>query len=261
MPCGTRINCRECPLWTPDLPDFMELPLTFFILLILFLAALVHSTLGFGTGLVAMPLLTLLVDVKTATPLVAFVIVTNTLIIMWGTWQSADWRSAWRLILASLAGIPVGLAALRSAPEGWIKSVLGILIILFSLYHLLRPQFSRLDQSQWAYFFGFLGGILGGAYNTNAPPIVIYGAMRRWSPARFRATLQGYFLPTSILIWLGHGAGGLWTGQVVYLYGLSLPLLFLAVLLGYRLNRYIPTVGFERLLYVTLIGLGILLVV
>ena len=41
--------------------------------------------------------------------------------------------------------------------------------------------------------FGFFAGILGGAYNTNGPPVVIYGSLRKWSPATFRATLQGYF--------------------------------------------------------------------
>ena len=32
----------------------------------------------------------------------------------------------------------------------------------------------------------------------NGPPLVIYGALRRWSPQHFRATLQGYFLPASL---------------------------------------------------------------
>ena len=239
----------------------MEFSPILLILSILFLATLVHSTLGFGTGLVAMPLLTLMIEVKTATALVAFVIMTNTLIITWGAWRSADWRSAWRLIVSSLVGIPVGLLMLRQAPEGVIKVGLGVVIILVSLYQLMQPQLKKLDQSRWVYFFGFLGGILGGAYNTNAPPIVIYGVMRRWSPARFRATLQGYFLPTSVLIWLGHGMSGLWSAEVLYLYSLTLPLLFLAVFLGYRLNHHIPATGFERLLHGALIGLGILLVV
>jgi hypothetical protein len=41
----------------------------------------------------------------------------------------------------------------------------------------------------------------------NGPPLVIYGALRRWTPERFRATLQGYFLPASgrprLTCWLG----------------------------------------------------------
>ncbi len=39
----------------------------------------------------------------------------------------------------------------------------------------------------------------------NGPPLVVYGGMRRWSPQHFRATLQGYFLPASVI-----GMAGYW---------------------------------------------------
>ena len=90
-------------------------------------------------------------------------------------------------------------------------------------------------------------------------PLVLYGALRRWPPQRFRATLQGYFVPTSALIWVGHGLTGLWTDRVVQLYVLALPVLVLAIALGTRLHRRIPAHRFERLLYLVLIGLGGLL--
>ncbi len=100
-------------------------------------------------------------------------------------------------------------------------------------------------------------GVLGGAYNTNAPPLVLYGVLRRWSPGRFRDTLQGYFVPANALIWIGHGLTGLWTVSVVKLYVLALPLVLLAIVLGTRLNQRIPADRFERFLYVIIIGLGL----
>jgi uncharacterized protein len=39
--------------------------------------------------------------------------------------------------------------------------------------------------------------VFGGAYGMNGPPLVVYRAMRRWSPPHFRAILEGYFLPAS----------------------------------------------------------------
>jgi uncharacterized membrane protein YfcA len=51
---------------------------------------------------------------------------------------------------------------------------------------------------------GLLAGILGGAYGINGPPLVIYGAKRRWSAQHFRATLQGYFLIASIVGIIGY---------------------------------------------------------
>ena len=44
-----------------------------------------------------------------------------------------------------------------------------------------------------------MGGLLGGAFNTSGPPVVMYGTARCWSKDIFRATLQVYFLLTGLL--------------------------------------------------------------
>ncbi len=236
-------------------------PLTLLMLtlLILFISALIRSTVGFGDALIAMPLLTLVLGVQTATPLVALTAVTIALTIVGSSWRKIDVRTTWRLILASIVGIPLGLLLLKTAPEALVKGFLGILIILFSLYQLTRPALPALNRPNWAYGFGFIAGILGGAYNTNGPPVVIYGALHRWPPVDFRATLQGYFLPTATLIALGHGLAGMWTTEVLQTYALALPFILLAIFMGGRLNARIPANRFEPLLYITLIILGLLL--
>ena len=63
----------------------------------------------------------------------------------------------------------------------------------------------------------------------NGPPLVIYGAMRRWSAQHFRATLQGYFLPASMIGMGGYWLAGLWVHAVNYYYLISLPVLLLGV--------------------------------
>ncbi len=170
-----------------------------------------------------------------------------------------DFHATWQFVLSSVVGIPVGVLILKTAPEAWVKGLLGGVLIASSLYALLRPPLKRLERHGWAYVFGFVAGVLGGAYNTNGPPLVLYGTLRRWSPERFRATLQGYFVPATVMIWMGHGLSGLWTPWVMKLYVLSLPLVLLAIALGAKLNHRIPAKRFERLLCVILIGLGLLL--
>jgi uncharacterized membrane protein YfcA len=230
-------------------------------LIILFASTLTRSTFGFGDALIAMPLLTLTIGMQTATPLVAFVATTIAISIVWRSWRSIDLQATWQLIVSSLTGIPVGLLVLKTAPEEVVKGFLGLAVILVGLYNLVQPRLITLYQQKWAYLFGFVAGILGGAYNINGPPVVIYGALTRWPPDRFRATLQGYFLPTGLLILVGHGLGGLWTPQVLQLYALALPVVLAAIFLGDKLNQRIPPGRFERFIYMALIGLGFLLLV
>ena len=95
----------------------------------------------------------------------------------------------------------------------------------------------------------------------NGPPLAVYGALRRWSPQRFRATLQGYFLVASLVSLIGYAILGIWTVTTTRYFLLSLPAVISATLLGRIVNRRIKNDGFFRLVYVGLIAIGILLVV
>ena len=234
---------------------------TIWILFIVFFSTLVRSTFGFGNALVAMPLLVVIVGLKTATPLVAMVACTIAITILLRNWRHVQIVSAWRLILSTIVGIPLGLLFLKEMYEEWLKLILGIVIIGFSAYYFIKPQIWKLKDDKSAYLFGFIAGVIGGAYNTNGPLIVIYGSLRRWAPLTFRATLQGYFLPTSLLILLGHGTAGLWTRSVLQYFFLSLPVVFLSIWLGGRLHHSIPEGKFDRYVHALLILIGMFLLI
>ncbi len=208
-----------------------------------------------------MPLLTMVLGLPTATPLVALTMLTTIAALLWRSRQNVDVRAAWQLLLASGLGIPAGLLLLRSAPDYAVKALLGVVLIGFSIYNLARPKLPTIRGDMWVVPFGLVAGVLGGAYNTNAPPVVLYGALRRWPADRFRATLQGYFLPAAVLICVGHALAGLWSLRVFQLYAIALPGVLLAITLGIRLSRSIPADRFGRALYASLVVLGALLLI
>lgn len=227
---------------------------------ILFTGAFVRSALGFGDAVIAMPLLAMVIGIKTATPLVALFASTIAASILIRNWRKTDFQATWRLIISSLIGIPVGLIFLTQFSETILKLCLGTLVAGYGAYRIFRPGFSIGKASFPAYIFGFFAGILGGAYNTNGPPIVIYGTLRRWAPQDFRATLQGYFFPTGLLIVAGHGAAGLWTPQVGKFYLICLPFVAAGIFLGGRINRSIQGDLFIRIINCVLIVLGLVLI-
>jgi hypothetical protein len=224
---------------------------------ILFLSTLTRATLGFGDAVVAMPLLTLAIGIHTAAPLVALMATTITIMILWADWRVVDVSATWRVVLAVVLGIPLGVWLLRDVSGQLMQALLGVFIVGFSLYNLCQPRLVlRHDRFGLGYVFGFLAGVFGGAYNTVGPLLVIYGHLRGWSPERFRATLQGCFFPAYLLIVVGHVIAGLLTLEVLALYGASLPVVFLAVFLGQRLHASLSRERFTRYVNIALMVIG-----
>jgi uncharacterized protein len=231
------------------------------VLMILFVAALLKAILGFGEALIAMPLLSLVVGLQVATPLVGLMAAITTLFITLRDWRLIDFRQTWRLVLASVFGIPAGLVLLKFVPSDLMIHGLGALLIVYALYALFAPQWKGLNHPVWVYICGFTAGMLGSAYNTSGPPVVIYGTMRGWSPQQFRATLQGCFIPMSLMVIVSHGLSGFWTPNVLFIFLLSLPVMLAAFWIGYHASRYIPPEQFGRLVRVGLCVLGAILLI
>ena len=175
--------------------------------MVIFLATLVRSAFGFGESLVAVPLLALRIPVEIAAPLSVLVSITIAAVVVIQDWKKIHVRSAGWLLLSTLFGIPLGLMLLIYVNEWMVKAALGVIIILFSIYSLLGRKVKVLKTDKWGWMLGcgFFAGVLGGAYGLNGPPLAIYGSMRRWSAQHFRATLQGYFLPASLIGMAGFG--------------------------------------------------------
>ncbi len=231
---------------------------TIHVLAVLFFATFIRSALGFGEALIAVPLLALAMPVQVAAPLAVLVSITVALTIVIQDWRHVHVRSAGWLVTATLFGIPLGLLLLKTVSESIVKSLLGAFIILFALYSLAGRK-KELHNDRMAPLFGFLAGILGGAYGMNGPPLVVYGIMRRWQPAQFRATLQGYFLIASMVGMGGYAVTGLWTRTVSGYFLLSLPLALGAIWLGHVVHRRLSSARFLMAVNLGLVVIGVLL--
>ena len=105
------------------------------VIAVLCVATLLHSTTGFGTGLIAMPLLSLLIGVQDATALVAFAILGTTLLMLRRDLGHIEARSAWKLVVSSLVGVPIGIFLIANAPDDVIRRVLGVLLVAYAIYN------------------------------------------------------------------------------------------------------------------------------
>lgn len=231
------------------------------VVLIILMATLIRSAFGFGEALIAVPLLAFFLPLHVAAPLAVLVSITIAAIVVIQDWNHIHLLSAGWLLLASLFGIPLGLLLLKSSHQEAVKILLATIIIGFAAYALAgrAPVQSERDHKGWLMVCGFAAGILGGAYGMNGPPLAIYGSMRGWTAQQFRATLQGYFLPASLIGMAGYWLTGLWTSDVTHYYVLSFPVVLVGTFAGREINRRMHGEAFSKYIYCGLIVIGILL--
>lgn len=199
--------------------------------------------------------------VQVATPLAVLLSITVAAIVVIQDWNRIHFRSAAWLIASSAVGIPLGVWLLSSRHTLAVKCGLGAVILLFSVYSLLgrKPPQLHSDRLPWLLGCGLVAGVLGGAYGINGPALVVYGSMRRWSPQHFRATLQAYFLPASLLGIVSYGMSGLLVHTVTRDYLYSLPVAIPAVFLGRVINHRLSGAAFLKYIYAGLAAIGALL--
>ena len=228
---------------------------------ILLVGVFTQSLSGFGIALVAMPLLSPVLGLKTAAPLVAMIGTLLNIILVIRYHTALNLKAVWKLSLAAIIGIPLGVYLLDFINQKLALVMLGIVVISYSLYALMRFKLPSLAHPAWLYAAGFSGGILGGMFNTNGPPVIVYGTCRKWSQDEFKVNLQGFFLLNNFVIIASHLWRGNITAEVMAYFWYALPALIVGVLAGLSLDKIITPAVFQRVVLFLLLAIGLRLMV
>ena len=219
-------------------------------------AAAVQSLSGFGFALMLMPLLTHLLGVRTAAPLVALLGLTLYVTNLSRSFSHLRWRDLLPMAASGAVGAPLGVYALATVDERPISAFLGVVLLLYTAYSLFQPEV-RVRLPAWTIWAaGFLGGVLGGAYNTSGPPVILYAHVSGWPRDEFRSTLQGFFLLTATVTVSSHFVAGNVTTQVAQLYAVGLTALLMGVVLAVRVDRQFNARVFHLVVTSLLIVMG-----
>lgn len=238
------------------------MPLDYILVaMVAFFGAFTQSTTGFGSGLVTMAFYPTLLGIRVAAPLVALMNLSTEFVMILRYRRSFQLRRIWPMIVVSLCAIPLGVWAVSNLDEKLVLRVLGLVMISFSLWALIGIQLPELHHPAWMVFAGGLGGLLGGAYNTSGPPIIMYGNCRRWEPETFKANLTGYFIMNSIFIVTNHVWSGNTTLNVWTYFLIVLPAIVLGMIAGFHLDHRIKPASFRKIVLVLLLVMGIRFVI
>src|SRR5882672_7236770 len=118
--------------------DGFPLELALFVIAT-FAGALVAGLSGFAFGLVAASIwLYILTPLQTATLIIAFGLIVQGYSV-WKLRRALDWRKLWPFVAGATLGVPVGVSILTWANPAHVRAGVGVFLVLYSLYALLRP--------------------------------------------------------------------------------------------------------------------------
>jgi hypothetical protein len=226
-----------------------------------FLAAFAQGVTGFGSALVAMPLLALVVGVREAAALVTLLSLAINLALLVPARRELPWRRVAPLLAGTLAGAPAGVLFLAGADPRLARGLLGVALVAASAA-LLRADRVQIGPGRGAgVAAGALAGVVGGAFTVNGPLVTLYAAARGWAKRETHAALQLYFLASNVWIAVLHGAAGITDRRVLLAVAAALPLLAAGSVAGWAVHRRIDEGRHRRLLLLTLLAAGTSLVV
>ncbi|MEM9944780.1 MAG: sulfite exporter TauE/SafE family protein [Cyanobacteria bacterium P01_D01_bin.36] len=219
---------------------------------VLGIAAAVQSLAGFGFALVAIAFLPFFLELQFAIPLVLLLCLLSN----FGLWvyyrDSFDWRAIVPLVLSAMVAIPLGLVGWHYVPEALARKLLGIFIVLYVLYDVLRlvsPVFTMptLESPFWAYLLGGISGFLTGAFTVGGPPLVIYAKSKEWTPEEFKSNLPGVYVVALTFALAGHFFEGHLTLELWKIALCTLPFFAVGMGIGILLSKKIDAVSFNRI--------------
>lgn len=227
---------------------------------ILFFAAFTQGLSGFGSILLALPLLAILLDIKTVIPLTALMALSLTVILLVQLRKHLEWKRVYPLLAGAVLGIPVGVFFLKGLNRDMIHWILGIFLVSYSMYSLFFRSPNRGIREWWAYPFGFLSGCLGGALSASGPPVIVYTSLQSWSKDKIKVTLQGFFLVSNLMVVIAHAVSGLTTAVVLRLFVISLPAVVLGTYVGSYFYGKIGEQWYRRTIFILLTFLGVFMI-
>lgn len=240
------------------LPIF-DYPATLLIVapLIVVFAYFIFGIGGFGSAIVAIPLLANWVPLTFLVPL--FVLLDFCASMTVGRRAAAHIARdeiKW-LAPCMLIGIVLGVTLLVSLPQEPLLVALGLFACMVGVQNLTRPGFTRHIHKFWSVPAGVIGGALGALFGTGGPVYVIYLSKRLADKSQIRATVSIMITLSTILRIVSYLIGGLLLSTKLLLTALLLlPLAFLGIALGTRLHLGLSDVQTRRMIGVLLLLSG-----
>ena len=181
---------------------------------------------------------------------------------IWRVRRAIEWRKLAPFIAGGLLGVPAGTVLLKAADPETVRLCIGILLMAFSLYSLIRPAIALPPAGIAGEFgVGVANGLISGLTGLGGIAVTIWSQLRGGGKDAQRAIFQPVMFATFAMTAVALGVAGAYTMETLKLYALALPTLIAGVWTGIRLYGKIDDTTFRRIVLSLLILSGLSLIV
>ena len=222
---------------------------------VIFFAYLIRGVAGFGSALIAVPLLALSFPLTIVVPMVVFLDYLGSASQGINNRDKIQWTEIFPLLPFSVVGVGMSLYIMDAVKPEMLSLALGGFIMLFAVYQLLPMNLGRASRTI-SIPAGFFGGFVGTLFGTGGPFYVIYLNLRHLDKSAFRATFAAIFLIDGAMRLGGYAIKGFYTLEMLSYMAMAVPVAGLGLFFGGKVHTSLGRDTFVRLISVLLLGSG-----
>ena len=181
---------------------------------------------------------------------------------IWRIRHAVNWRNVWPYIVGGALGIPIGIALVTTVNPDTIRLGIGVLLLAYSVYSLVRPAIKPFEASLPADLgIGIINGLISGLTGLGGVAVTVWGQLRGGKKDAQRALFQPALLATFVMTTIAFAIAGTFTMETMKLYALALPVLVAGIWSGFGLYGKLDDAAFRKVILVLLLASGVALIV
>ena len=181
---------------------------------------------------------------------------------IWRVRHAMNWRTVAPFIIGGAMGVPAGTALLKTVDQGTLRLTIGVLLVLYSLYNLIRPAVKPVQGgTSTDLCVGVANGLIGGLTGLGGIAVTIWCQLRGGAKDAQRAVFQPVMFATFVMSAISLAVARAFDVETLKLYALALPALIVGIWCGLSLYGKLNDAAFREMILLLLLFSGLALIV
>lgn len=224
---------------------------------VMLVAMTLAGVIGFAANVLALPVLSMFLPLKTAVAVLMFIVAVQIVIQAFMYRRNIYWREVGHIVAWTLLGMPIGFVALNVLPELVMKAVLGLFVAATALKGIVDDARGKkpgtFQEKPYHKLLLFFSGLLTGAFGCGGPLMVVYCRNRYRDKDTFRMMQFGAGSIIMTLPCLAYAASGAYTAQGIPYIIVGFVAVAIALKASAAIARRMKTTIFQQLVNVVLL--------